>query len=431
MPTRILKRRWLTFSLRTFLVATLGVALVLGYIGRSRLAAERERQMRELIAQSFSNSAWVERPKLIGKPTAQDEAARKALLEVVEQKQDPEFRRDYRIIVPEHGTGLPRDYDVLIYGKYIDLWPSRLEVRVRDGKAQGELLTDEEFRRGEVAIDVVDNLVRQLAYGYVAADERRKPREFDSPPMWSTYVSHAPCYCIEVISRTDKLPWHLKTDDWPLVADGVRSNTAGVQGTAHTRFGIELIELLHERLPVLQSDAALKKELVQRLAAISPPAGGGREDDSIDADPATLPLDYYLRYDLPAVEALVYSQLAVRWRIAQAAPEFQRLFLHEAQAELAIATADDPTELLRTALTGENGDLFGFAVDFLVEDVTPEVADLVVQAWPDISDDFRREQIVSALKIKTVSLREQTEGRESLEYDDLIKRLQASTDDGE
>jgi hypothetical protein len=166
MPNPAPKCRWLTFSLRTFLVVTFGVALVLGYIGRARLAAERERQMHELIARSFSNSAWVERPKAIGKPTAQDEAARKALLEVLEEKQDPEFRRDYRIAVPDHGTGLPRDYNVLVYGKYLDTSARRLELKVRGDKVSAELATEREIRRGELTGDIVDGMLRQLVYAY-------------------------------------------------------------------------------------------------------------------------------------------------------------------------------------------------------------------------------------------------------------------------
>lgn len=175
MSTPALKRRWLTFSLRTFLVVTLGIALVLGYVGRARIAAERERQMKELIARSFSSKAWVELPTSIGKLNLQDAAARDALLEFLEQKQDAEFRRDYRIVVPDHSTGLPRDYDVLIYGNFLDWFASRLEVRVRNGKAQGELLSEEEVRRGELPIDVVDKLVRQMAYGYLAQEVLRKP----------------------------------------------------------------------------------------------------------------------------------------------------------------------------------------------------------------------------------------------------------------
>jgi hypothetical protein len=45
------KRRWLTFSLRTFLVVTLALSLVLGYFGRAWLQAYRDRQpptLREL-----------------------------------------------------------------------------------------------------------------------------------------------------------------------------------------------------------------------------------------------------------------------------------------------------------------------------------------------------------------------------------------------
>src|SRR5829696_207743 len=45
------KRRWLTFSLRTFLVVTLALSLVLGYFGRVWLKAYRDSQpptLREL-----------------------------------------------------------------------------------------------------------------------------------------------------------------------------------------------------------------------------------------------------------------------------------------------------------------------------------------------------------------------------------------------
>lgn len=422
MPDPAPKRRWLTFSLRTFLVVTLGVALVLGYIGRLRLAAERERRMQELIARSFSNSAWVERPRVVGKPTAQDASTRKSLMEVLEQKQDPEFRRDYRISVPEHGTGLPRNYDVLVYGKYLDTVARRLELRVRSDKMWAEFATDKEIRRGTLPVEVADKMIRELVYAFTAETKARNPNNWDLELFLSTFsahMSHAPEIRVEVKSCVEKRPFHLQTEAWQAIAIDVSSSTAGVHGWAHTRVCQGLTDLLREKLPVIPPDDALRSEVVSRLRAIT---DRGFEDESQIADPNTKLLTSIERDDLAAVEANIFSQLAIAWRIKEAAPELRRLYLPEAEAKLAIVTADDPTELLRAALTGEDWKLFDFALDYVVDNLTSEFADLMVWSWPHVWKDYRQKHIVAKLKRATFNA-ERTRQSNAVAYKDLLKQF--------
>jgi hypothetical protein len=395
MPSATPKRRWLTCSLRTFLLATLGVALVVGYIGRARIAAEHQRRMQELIATSFSNSAWIERPKVIGKPTAQDAAARTALLEVFERKQDREFRKKYRIVIPDHSTGLPQDYDVLVYGKYIDRAARRLEMHVRGGKVWAELATDDEFRRGELPAEIVDGMVRQLSYGFLARQELRDPNDDDF--SFSGGGSHSPDIQIEVFSCDKASPLLLKPKPRQLIASNIAPHFDGVEEYVHARFCNGLTQLIEDKLPVLQPNDELKQELVQRLKAVGAPTNGGLKHDSLDADPAIMPLDYYRRNDLLAVESLICSRLAIAWRVPQAAPELRRLSLSTAEAQLAIAVADQPDELLYVALTGEDWDMFTFATDFIEDHLTVERIDLLVQSLPNVKDDYRREEVFKRL----------------------------------
>jgi hypothetical protein len=112
--------------------------------------------------------------------------------------------------------------------------------------------------------------------------------------------------------------------------------------------------------------------------------------------------------------------LAIAWRVKEAASELRRLYLPEAEAKLAIVTADDPAELLRTALTGQDWKLFVFALDFVIDNLTPEFSDLVVWSWPRAKGDSRRKRIVAQLKRAYFSA-EKAAQSDAAAYEDLLK----------
>src|SRR6185295_7106910 len=102
--------------------------------------------------------------------------------------------------------------------------------------------------------------------------------------VFGAYATHTPYVQIDVRSRAEKSPFHLRTEAWQLIGTDISRSTAGVHGWAHSRFCRGLSELLREKLPVIQPDDALKDEIVERLRAIT---DRGFEGEKQIADPAT------------------------------------------------------------------------------------------------------------------------------------------------
>jgi hypothetical protein len=216
------------------------------------------------------------------------------------------------------------------------------------------------------------------------------------------------------------MPFHLKSAPWQAFATDVSESTAGIHGWAHTKACQGLTDLLREKLPVLAPDDAMRSEVVQRLQDIK---DRGFEDEQQIADPDTKLLTSLERHDLAAVDANIFSNLAIAWRIREAAPELRRLYLPEAEAKLAIVTADDPTELLREALTGEDWKLFDFALDFVVDRFTPGSTELLKWSWSRVKDDWRRKRIVARLR-SAARTAEQTKQSNAAAYQDLFKQFE-------
>ena len=78
---------------------------------------------------------WLKAPVRRGVATGKDKAAREELLKLVESRQDDDFRKSFKVFIRDEPSGLPRDYDLLLYGKFLDWSMLRVEIKVRNGKA--------------------------------------------------------------------------------------------------------------------------------------------------------------------------------------------------------------------------------------------------------------------------------------------------------
>src|SRR5687768_16216092 len=84
---------------------------------------------------------WRVAPPVVKELTAADREARDELLKLIEKKQDPAYRAEWKLEIPERASGVPVNYDVLLYRTYAG-WSSsatRIEIQVRAGRANIEL----------------------------------------------------------------------------------------------------------------------------------------------------------------------------------------------------------------------------------------------------------------------------------------------------
>jgi hypothetical protein len=325
-----------------------------------------------------ARSPWQVEPLRIGELTERDRTARESFLKLVDEEQEAEYRRHYRVMVAEMPSGLPDDYDVVIYGQCAGIALLRLEANVRGRHARGEMVTVDGFRRGELPADQVDDLVRQAVYAFLAEETSRSGEMAAAPSSrYASYQTHTRHQRLEIISRDAIMPLHLHTEAWQAIADTVSDRTRGVRGFAHTQLCTHLERLARRQLPLQEPSRASGNEVVERLrriqvgdVAVDGSPRAGREDSAPEPSTAgttrqVLALDDYRRDDLASIEAQLYSRLAVEWALKEALPELHRLKLDDTAARLEIAIADDPVPLLQAAITGEDFGLFQWSLEFV------------------------------------------------------------------
>jgi hypothetical protein len=340
---------------------------------------------------------WVVAPPRDGPMTAKDRLARKGLVDLIEENQTEEFRKLFQVDVPDEPTGLPDDYDILIYGSFKDILLLRLQIQIRGSTASGELVTADGFKRGSLPVAKIDDLARQLSYAF----QSRKKRRVGTEDVWVEGIGSISGSGrerrerIELISRDPARPFHLRTEAWALNTWRIDGSTYDVASLAHTRVGEAVEELAREKLKRMEPSADLGREVVERLRRIeasqpsNPARGTDSEDESpgVAADssgfPSQLPLDDPFRDDLPSVEALLYARLAVYLRLREALPELRRLGLEGAERRLQIVTADDPTELLKEALLVEitEDDIAWWAEQYARQLPSPKDADVLLYGF--------------------------------------------------
>jgi hypothetical protein len=360
--------------------------------------------------------AWIVMPSREGRVTAKDRRAHEALKGLVEKNQSPLFRERYSVVLSDKPTGLPDDYDVLMYGKWTDVLRMRMEIRVRGERAMAEMVTADGFYRGSLSAEPIDHLARQLACAF-QAKHKRKPAAGTSG--WGgmitegfTSIHYVRFQRIELISRDPSRPFHLRTEPWQLTAWRVAINSNGVHGLAHTQFGEQVESLVREAITLLEPTDALEQEVLARLRRIEEPRRPAADNDNGDRTSSTLetpernvpqeqlPLDHYDRDDLVSVETRLYARLAVYWRLEDALPELRRLGLEGAAIRLAIVTADDPADLLKAELLAkddereeEDDDLFEWSLDFTTRLPEAKKAAILVDVVPRLPCGDRQSEI--------------------------------------
>src|SRR5262245_41493952 len=119
-----------------------------------------------------SDDAWLVAPRVIKVISAADREARDELTKVIAAKQAKISSDGWSLDVPEQSSGVPAKYDLLLHrsnGCFTET-RARLELQVRDGRAQWELCELGGIYRAERPSADVDRLVRQLAYAFHAVE---------------------------------------------------------------------------------------------------------------------------------------------------------------------------------------------------------------------------------------------------------------------
>jgi hypothetical protein len=275
-------------------------------------------------------SPWVVPPKLGREIPAADVAARKELLALIERKQDDKFRKRYRLIVPEQATGLSGNYEIAIYSISGTSYAASKKVIVASERAIAEQVTREGVRRGELPREEVDRLARLVVLAYATRKERRAS-DRGSNLIFNSH--HVPDSTFEVVGRSADLPFHFRTKAEPWYVQ----NIAHDADNALTEFILSRVNdrmwtLCSELLKPL-SDEEERAFVLKQLQGL--PAGkfegNGRRD----------------------VDRILYSQLAVKHRLADALPEFKRLEFDEPLKQLEVVTAADPLPLLGQMLAAD------------------------------------------------------------------------------
>lgn len=334
----------LRYSLRTLLLVMLlgGPGLAAGWYLWKRWQKPEPLMLEEVEPGGIDfppdPSVWLQEPARTGRPTINDELAFNQLLKSIEANQDVEFRQQYTVQIPREPTGLPQDYDLLLYGQYVGRSLQRCEVNVRGKRATIENVTVAGIRRGEVGREEIDRLARELVYAHRCTHAAKQ----DAEPfaiLGGIHATHTPDQTIELISRTKGVPFHLKTMPKQHLADSVSLSTRAVPGLVETQLSRRLDEIAEKQLTPVTPNEAEKKKVLVRLEGLGQPHGGEAS--------------YAMREDLSAIEALLYSHHAVRWRIVAALPELQRLRLTEAETQLRMVIYDDRSPLSEKATRHE------------------------------------------------------------------------------
>jgi hypothetical protein len=358
-------------------LAMLGcLALALSAAGLDSLGQDR--------TEPIESSPWIVCPSHGGQMSPEDHRARQALLDLIEKKQDAKFRKYYTVVVPEESTGLPKDYDILVYGQFLGACLLRLEVNVRGAHATGERVTADGFSRGPLPAKAIDELARMLIYGFVA--EKRERPGVDREEGMTIGADHACSERIEIISRDPNRPFHLRTDAWKLLYSELTLDDTRVPGFAHTHVAEAIEVVCYRDLEFQKANVAWDREIVARLRRIETPkwSAGGK-------------LGRYLRVDLTSIEAQLYSRLAVDRRLKGALPELRRLKLSLEAEELSIATAADPSDLLKAALTGKDWDFYNWSLGFVRTLPVEEQVEALLYAVPRAADECRTEAMLGRL----------------------------------
>jgi len=319
-------------------------------------------------------NAWNVAPRVEPRLNAADLEARAQLLKSIHTNQTAEYRRYYRLLVPEHSSGVPDKYALRVFGKYID-WPDTavvLNVHVDGAHATAELVDSFGIWRGELPVAEVEQLVRQLAYAY---QTRVELKDADAlPPSGFAWASHTPYFSVELIAKGDQ-PIELRTEAMQPLHDEISTSSEDLRGWAHTRLCATLLKQARFRLKALPSDEQ-QRIFVQRLQNISAEKHSGTHEQEL------LPVTSYQRDDKAAVELVLYAHLAIELCTKEALPELRRLGAVDAAKRLTIVSAGDSATPLAAAIRGDDFKLRQWALATAEKD-RPGYLQMLVELLPE------------------------------------------------
>lgn len=285
------------------------------------------------------------------KMSAADQAARVDACELESKHQTRNCQSTCVVQVPEAASGLPTEYDLVMYYGWYALGVIRIQCRETD--TAGELVTTREFRRGKLPWAEVDHLTRQFLYLYRAQVRRRDGSE-TRDYLYAGYASPAPFITIEVRSVAGQLLLKTETVQWYARSITQRE---GVKPFAVAWFAERIQALCRQQLQNQIERREVVAELLARLKEMQP----GRQDLS---DPT--------RHDRLSYEADAYAKLLLMRKESNALPQFCRLGLTAYARQLEVALAEDPATLFREILANEKDELWHWARTNVHSHLNPE-----------------------------------------------------------
>lgn len=321
---------------------------------------------------------WRIAPPVVRQVSAIDQEARADLIGLILKHRDDDFREHWAVDIPPRASGVPQDYTVLVYGDEGGYPRSaqRIEVRVKDGRAKIELCDADGIFRLERPAQEIDRLVRQLAYAFHATDRVVKA----GSKFGFRSVSHARRPTIEVYSNDKHAPCHLVTPAWQAIASEVSRSTNGLRGFMHTRLSDTLNTLTRQEGELIAADDE-NREVLMRLGVVPP----------VNSDEAD-----YLRGDLPATEASIYGELAIKRRLASARGDLKRLGRDDLAMQLEVSTEFDPGPRIQAAVLQYQTDHhFGhWALEFAKDEQHPERLQSLLELLPFDLNHYHVESIL-------------------------------------
>jgi hypothetical protein len=303
------------------------------------------------------DAAWIVKPPVVQDLPPADRQARGEFVKLIEARQDAEFRKTKIVRVPNQASGVPENYDVILYRSEPDCAGAgaRFKVEVRAGQANIELLSDAGIFRVQRPAGEIDVLARQLAYAFQTNEGDRQGLDLLDRVGGRLVATHTANEIIQIQSRDAKRPLHLRTPAWQPLASNVDSSTHGVPGFAHARLQRQFWTIISEEGTLLAPEAE-NHEILQRLKEI-------RLETAIGM--------------LPRLEARIYGTLAAHRGLAAALPDLQRLELKDQLEKLEVTATDIPGDKIKLLLRSERG---FWAIDFAADPRHPDRLAWIVES---------------------------------------------------
>ena len=333
------------------------------------------------------------KPPVVKEMSPADQQARDAVVKLIAEKQKREPTA-WALTVPEQASGVPAKYDLLLHrgcGCFSDS-NARLEIQVRDQEAKWELTDKTGIYRVSRPAAEIDALVRQLAYAFHAV---QKPRTRYG--AISGTIGPAPLY-VEVVSRDDKLPFHLHPERLrsDAVGDEPQERIRSYAFAQLTEFAIPAAEKHGQA--ILADEQAV--EILRRLKQI-PLLSDFHQQAEARKNPFQSPEAIIAALRKPKaaeevtgarknqlwIERELYGNLAGKRSLAEALPELKRLELAEETRMLEIATAADLRAAIKRAITyrsTENQRIAHWAVTFCFDKDHPERLTWPIEVLPEL-----------------------------------------------